>query len=76
MRDPIRLNLLLCLVFLLIDINSTATKTRDMGNLKTLFIAKPKTLKHHGTVIAKSKLESVGFLKVSLRGNVSALCDT
>lgn len=73
MRDSIRLNLLLCLGFLPIDTNSTATKTPGMGNLKTLFIAKSKTLKHHSTVIAKSKLESVGFLKVPLQGNVSAL---
>lgn len=48
-------------------------KTQDTGSFKTLFIAKSKTLKHHSTVIAKSKLEFAGFLKVSLQGNISAL---
>lgn len=52
---------------------SRVTKAQDMGSFKTLFIAASKTLKHHSTVIAKSKLEFVGFLKVSLQGNISAL---
>lgn len=38
MRDSIRFNLLLCLGFLLIDTNNTATKTPDIGNFKALFI--------------------------------------
>lgn len=42
-------------------------------SFKTLFIAKSKTLKHHSLVIAKSKLEFVGVLKVSLQGNISGL---
>lgn len=38
-----------------------------------LFITKSKTLKHHNTVTAKSKVEFVGFFKVSLQENISAL---
>lgn len=73
MRGSVRFNLLLCLGFLPTDTNSTATKTQDIESFRTLFIAKAKTLKHHSIVIAKSKLESMGFLKVSLQGNISAL---
>lgn len=73
MRGSVRFNLLLRLRFLPTDTKSTATKTQDIGSFKTLFIAKSKILKHHSTVIAKSKLESVGFLKVSLQGNIPAL---
>lgn len=55
------------------DTESIATETQDFGSFKTLLIAKSKTLKHHCTVTAKSKLEFVGFLKVFLQGNISAL---